>query len=375
MRVGSSWGEHLRLTIFGEAHGEQIGAVLDGLPPGEELDLELVRSFLKRRSPSRAPWSTTRREDDAFAIVSGFYQGRTTGTPLCALLPNKDVRSQDYSEFQHMPRPSHADYTGGIRYAGANDPRGGGHFSGRLTAPLCLAGAICLQILARRGISVAARIARIGDVEDAAVDLARPDTEALLGLWGKELPVLDEGRGQEMVAAIAEARAGGDSLGGQVQAFVFDLPPGLGDPIFGGVENRVASILFGIPAVKGVSFGAGFAVSSRKGSENNDTFCLEDGRVRTRSNNDGGLSGGITNGMPVVVNVAVKPTPSIGHPQQTIDLEAKCEKELMITGRHDPCLVPRVLPVVEAALGVAVLDLMLGSYGVTAKPTEEGEGQ
>lgn len=364
----SSWGQHLRITIFGESHGPQIGVVLDGLPPGEELDLESIQAFLRRRAPGRTPWSTARREEDSFSIVSGFYQGCTTGTPLCALLANKDVRSESYTQFQQLPRPSHADYTGWIRYAGANDPRGGGHFSGRLTAPLCLAGAIALQILSRRGVTVAARLAQIGPVQDVPLDLARPDPPLLHALTKKDFPVVDDTKGREMQAAIEAARADGDSVGGVIQALVLGLPPGLGDPIFGGVESRAASLLYGIPAVKGVSFGAGFQVCARRGSENNDAFCLEEGRVRTRTNNDGGLNGGITNGMPVVVNVAVKPTPSIGLPQQSVDVQAGREDTLSITGRHDPCLVPRALPAVEAALGLVFLDLFVGAYGVTGRP-------
>jgi chorismate synthase len=250
-----------------------------------------------------------------------------------------------------------------MRSAGANDPRGGGHFSGRLTAPLCLAGAICLQMLKRRGIAIYGRIAQIGKIMDAPLDLARPDLALLQELAEKDFPVIDGAKGREMIAAIEATREARDSLGGMVQAFVLGLPPGLGDSIFGGVESRAAAILYGIPAVKGVSFGAGFAVCGRRGSENNDPFCLEKGRVRTVTNNDGGLSGGITNGMPVVVNVAIKPTPSIGLPQQTVDLERAREETLTITGRHDPCIVPRALPAVEAAMALVALDLLLGAHG------------
>jgi len=361
--VASSWGEHLRVTIFGESHGPQVGVVLEGLPPGEEVDPAEIQALLRRRAPGASPWSTSRREDDAFTIVSGLHQGRTTGTPLCAYFTNKDARSQDYTQFARLPRPSHADYTGLMRSAGANDPRGGGHFSGRLTAPLCLAGAICLQMLKRRGIAIYGRIAQIGKIMDAPLDLARPDLALLQELAEKDFPVIDGAKGREMIAAIEATREARDSLGGMVQAFVLGLPPGLGDSIFGGVESRAAAILYGIPAVKGVSFGAGFAVCGRRGSENNDPFCLEKGRVRTVTNNDGGLSGGITNGMPVVVNVAIKPTPSIGLPQQTVDLELAREETLTITGRHDPCIVPRALPAVEAAMALVALDLLLGAHG------------
>lgn len=366
--MASSWGERLRVTIFGESHGPQIGVVLDGLPPGEELDLNEIQAFLKRRAPGRTPWSTSRQEEDHFTIVSGFYQGKTTGTPLCALLPNRDARPADYAQVQRLPRPSHADYTGVVRYSGSNDPRGGGHFSGRLTSPLCLAGAICLQILRRWGIFVAARIAQVGPVQDIPLDFARPDPKLLLELAGKEFPVVDSTQGQAMVEAILAAQAEGDSVGGMVQAFVLGVPPGLGDPIFGGVESRAAALLYGIPAVKGVSFGAGFHICARRGSENNDPLYLEDGRVCTLTNNDGGLNGGITNGMPVVVNVAIKPTPSIQKAQQTVDLVRGREEQLIITGRHDPCIVPRALPAVEAALALVFTDLILGAYGVFGQP-------
>jgi chorismate synthase len=362
--VVSSWGTHLKMTIFGESHGPKIGAVVDGLPPGEKVDLAEIQAFLQRRAPGNFPWSTTRREADTFTIVSGVYRGRTTGTPLCVLMDNTDARPQDYAEQKRLPRPSHADYTGRIRYQGANDPRGGGHFSGRLTAPLCAVGAVCRQILSRRGITIAARIAQIGEVCDEPVDLARPDLEKLHSLEHRQFPVLGHSQGREMIAVMEAARAEGDSVGGIVQAFVLGVPPGLGDPIFGGVESRLASLLYGIPAVKGVSFGAGFDVCTLKGSENNDSFYLEEGQVRTCTNNDGGLNGGITNGMPVVVNVGIKPTPSIALPQQSVDLETLSEETLVITGRHDPCIVPRALVAVEAGLAAAFLDLYLGTFGL-----------
>lgn len=372
----SSWGQQLRLTLFGESHGPALGAVVEGLPAGEELDLGEIQAFLNRRAPSNSPWSTSRREADRFSILSGYYQGRTTGTPLTAVIANQDADSRPYTGQLRIPRPSHADWTGLIRYQGATDPRGGGHFSGRLTAPLCFAGAVCRQILRRRGVVVGARLAQIGEVKDGDVDLTSLSQEQLEELAGKKLPVFHKEQGDKMIALVEEVRAAQDSVGGMVQGFVLGLPAGLGNPIFSGVENRLASILFGIPAVKGVSFGAGFNVCQSRGSEHNDGLYLDkQGRVRTRSNHDGGINGGITNGMPLVVNVAFKPTPSIGRPQESVDLAERTGTTLKIVGRHDPCLVPRALVAVEAALAVASLDLLLLHFGVQAGGGGDKHGQ
>lgn len=363
--MASIWGEQLTISLFGESHGPTIGVVIDGVPPGQALDLKELQTFMTRRAPGRTPWSTARREEDAPKVLSGFYAGQTTGTPLCAIIENTDVRSTHYAHTSHVPRPSHADFTGMVRYQGANDPRGGGHFSGRLTAALCLAGAVCKQILERKGIVIAARIAEVGGVEDAPLDTADPDGKELLALAGKEFPVLDDGKGEEMISEIKNAQAAGDSLGGIVQCLVLGLPRGLGDPMFGGVESRLACLLYGIPAVKGVSFGDGFAVCRRRGSQNNDAFDLDgEGQIRTRTNHEGGINGGITNGMPVVINVGIKPTPSIALPQASVNLESMTAQTLTIQGRHDPCIVPRAVVVVEAVAALVFLDLMLVAFGV-----------
>lgn len=362
--MASNWGEHLKISLFGESHGPVIGVVMDGVPAGEALDLQAIYAFMQRRAPGHTPWSTSRREEDIPKILSGFYQGQTTGTPLAAILENKDTRSKDYEKFAQVPRPSHADYTGQVRYRGANDPRGGGHFSGRLTAPLCFAGAVCLEMLKRCGIRVLARIAEIGGIEDIPLDLAKPD-EAKLRVAGlKPFPAIDDNKGQEMIAFVEKAKTRGDSVGGIVQCFVLGLPPGLGDPMFGGVESRLASLLYGIPAVKGVSFGAGFAAARRFGSENNDFFTLgSKGQIQTLTNHEGGINGGITNGMPLSFKVAIKPTASIALPQQSVNLENMTEETLIIQGRHDPCIVPRALVAVEAAAACVMVDLMLGAFG------------
>jgi len=362
--VGSNWGQQLTISLFGESHGPAIGVVLDGVPPGEKLDLDAIGEFMARRAPGRTPWSTPRQEEDVPNILSGTYQGRTTGTPLAITIENRDVHSKDYEQVSRLPRPGHADYTGMVRFRGAADPRGGGHFSGRLTAPLCAAGAICKQILERQGVLVAARIAELGGIADEDLDTANPDPDRLSALARKEFPVLDDAQGAKMIATVEKVRSAGDSLGGIVQCLVLGLPRGLGDPIFGGVESRLASLLYGIPAVKALSFGDGFAVCRRRGSENNDPFCFDaEGRVETLTNHEGGINGGITNGMPLVFQVGIKPTPSIGLPQRTVNMHTMMEDLLTIQGRHDPCIVPRAVVAVEAAAAIAMLDLLLIADG------------
>ena len=363
--MASSWGEQFNITLFGESHGPAVGVVIDGVPAGEKLDLQAIQDFMNRRAPGRTPWSTPRMEDDAVSILSGLYQGRTTGTPLCIVIKNRDAQSKDYDQELKLPRPSHADYTGIVRFDGAADPRGGGHFSGRLTAPLCAAGAICRQMLKGRGIEIFAHIAELGGVSDSTLDTANPNRERLEALSAKELPVLDDGKGEEMIRLVENVRRQGDSLGGVVQCIVLGLPAGLGDPIFGGVESRLASLLYGIPAVKAVSFGDGFAACGRKGSENNDSFYISAERqVRTLTNHEGGVNGGITNAMPLVFQVGIKPTPSIALPQRTVNLDTMLEETITIIGRHDPAIVPRAVVAVEAVAAIAIMDLMLVALGV-----------
>lgn len=363
--MASSWGEQLKVTLFGESHGPAIGVVVDGLPAGEGVDLQEIELFMTRRAPGRTPWSTKRKEADTVSILSGYYQGKTTGTPLCIVIDNTDVQSGDYAEQVRIPRPSHADFTGMVRYRGAADPRGGGHFSGRLTAPLCAAGAICKQMLERRGVEVFARIVALGGIADVTIDTAQPDLEKLRTLPTKALPVLDDGKAAEMVELVEQVNSQGDSIGGVVQCLAIGLPAGLGDPMFSGVESRLASLLYGIPAVKGVSFGDGFAVSARKGSENNDALYIDaEDQVRTLTNHEGGINGGITNGMPLVLNVGIKPTPSIALPQRSVDLKTRFPETLKVQGRHDPAIVPRAAVAVEAAVAIALTDLLLVAYGI-----------
>lgn len=350
--MSSSYGENLHLTIFGQSHSPAIGMTLEGIPAGEQIDFEALQRFLERRAPGRNAYSTARKEADAPEFLSGLRGDATCGVPLTAIIRNGDTRSKDYAPFSAVPRPGHADYTANVKYFGFQDYAGGGHFSGRLTAPLCIAGGICLQILQRRGIEVISRIRAIADVEDSS-PLTASTAE-------KAFPTVDEAAGEAMQAAIARARAQGDSLGGVIECAVLGLPVGLGDPMFGGMENRIAGIVFGIPAVKGIEFGAGFAAAKLRGSQNNDSYTVKDGRIETRSNHCGGILGGITNGMPLVFRAAIKPTPSIAMEQDSVNLETLTEEKLRVGGRHDPCIVPRAVPVIEAAAAIAVYDALLG---------------
>ncbi len=352
--MSSMWGSNIRISLFGESHGNGIGVVIDGLPSGEFIDLEQVTRHMQRRMPGGKAWATSRKEADAFEILSGFYREKTTGTPLCAIIRNTDTHSKDYDKLATLPRPGHADLTGFARYNGANDPRGGGHFSGRIMAPLTFAGAVAAQILERRGILVRGHIYEIAGISDTPYDpMTIPESVA-----GKEFPVLSDEAGDKMQEAILQAKMSLDSVGGIVECLAAGFPAGIGSPIFGGIESRMGSILLGIPAMKGVEFGRGFGVARANGSTNNDSPRVTDKGIRMQSNNGGGIDGGISNGMPILVRCAFKPTPSIAREQDTINLETMQNEKLSITGRHDPCIVPRAVPVVESACAIALLDLM-----------------
>ena len=349
--MSSTYGQNLRLTIFGQSHSDAIGVTVEGLPSGFPIDMAALQAFLNRRAPGRNDWSTPRKEADLPEFLCGVKDGITCGAPLTAIIRNTNTRSGDYSQLAYCPRPGHADYTAFVKYGENRDYAGGGHFSGRLTAPLCIAGGICLQLLQREGIKVMARIRSIGEVCD--------ESEFTESVAEKPFPTVSDEVGAAMQQTIAEARAESDSVGGVVECMVTGLPAGLGDPMFDGMENRIAAILFGIPAVKGVEFGEGFAAAKRRGSQHNDPFTVENGRVVTATNHCGGILGGITNGMPLVVRAAFKPTPSIGREQQTVDLRTMSETTLSVQGRHDPCIVPRAVPCVEAAVAIAVYDAWL----------------
>jgi len=359
--MASSCGEVLRLSIFGQSHSAAVGMTLDGVPAGERIDPDALRSFLARRAPGKGALSTARQESDEPEFLSGLVDGVTCGAPIAAILRNRDARPQDYAPLRDIPRPGHADYTAWVKYGGAQDPTGGGHFSGRLTAPLCLAGGICLQLLEREGIAVISRIAAIGGIADRG--------ELLHSTAGKAFPVVDDAQGAAMRQCVEDARAAGDSVGGVVECAVLGVPAGLGDPIFDGMENRIARIVFGIPAVKGVEFGAGFAAATLRGSEHNDAFILRGGHVETETNRCGGILGGITTGMPLTFRAAFKPTPSIALPQRSVNLRTMEETELRVGGRHDPCVVPRAVPAVEAAAAIAVYDALLARRRETGGPS------
>ncbi len=330
--MSSSYGENFRFTIFGQSHSEAIGVTIEGIPAGKRIDFKELERFMQRRAPGQGPHTTPRKETDRPEFLCGVVDGVTCGAPITAIIRNTNIRSQDYENLKAVPRPGHADYTAHVKFGGAQDVAGGGHFSGRLTAPLCIVGGICKQLLAEEGIAIEARIDAIG------------------GVSGSE---------EEMFQVVADAKADGDSVGGTVACTVTGLPVGLGDPMFGGMENRIAAAVFGIPAVKGVEFGDGFGVAAARGSENNDVFCIENGIISTKTNHCGGILGGITNGMPLTFRAAFKPTPSITKEQESVNLVTMTEEKLTIHGRHDPCIVPRAVPCVEAAAAVAVYDAYL----------------
>ncbi|MFB0921174.1 MAG: chorismate synthase [Oscillospiraceae bacterium] len=331
----NTFGENLKLTIFGESHGEAIGMVLDGLPAGESVDLDLVREELKRRAPGSSELSTARTEADEPLFISGLMDGHSTGAPICAMIKNADAKSSDYRP--QKPRPGHADLTAQIKYRGFADYRGGGPFSGRLTAAMVLAGALIRQALERRNIFTEARIVRVGSAE-----ISQPDFDF------------------EMRKEILDARASGDSVGGVIECVATGLPAGLGELMFGGLESRLAAALFAIPGVKGVEFGTGFEIAKMRGSEANDPIRLEEGRIFTETNNSGGINGGIANGMPLVVRCAFRPTPSIAREQKTVDLSKMENTTIRISGRHDPCIVPRAVPVVESMVAFCIMDAICG---------------
>ncbi len=346
----------MKYTIFGESHGPAIGVVLEGVPAGLELDLDAIAGELARRAPGNSPLSTARKEADQPEILSGVFEGKTTGAPLCAMIRNTDTRSADYAKTRDLARPGHADYAAHMRYGGCSDYRGGGHFSGRLTAPLVFAGAVAKQLLARRGVFVGAHISSIYGVSDDALE----DWDSLRAAAAKPFPVLNDRRGEEMQAAILEAKAEQDSVGGSIECAVFGLPAGLGAPDFGqNAEGIFSQYLFAVPAVKAVSFGAGVAFSLMRGSEANDPLYMDDdGSVKAEQNCAGGINGGITNGMPLTFEVTMRPTPSIARPQYTVDMAKKENAVLELTGRHDPCVVPRAVPVIEAAAALAACELL-----------------
>lgn len=354
----SSYGNNIKLTVFGESHGEAIGAVLDGVPAGFKIDIDKVLVQMSRRAPGKDKTATPRVEKDFPNIKSGILNGVTTGAPIACVIENTNTKSSDYSDLMSNPRPGHSDYTAHIKYNGNNDIRGGGHFSGRLTAPIVFAGAVLRQILEQQGIRIAAHISSIADVEDSAFNPVEISDSLIDELNVSRFPLIDKFKEEKMRSAVESARSEGDSVGGTIECIVKGVPAGVGGPLFDGIEGELSKAVFGIPAVKGIEFGSGFGGSLRRGSVNNDAFEYTNGKVVTKTNNCGGVLGGISNGMPIVFKVAVKPTPSISKEQETVNLQTGENTKLSVKGRHDPCIVPRAVPVVEAVAAAAIFDLL-----------------
>ncbi len=361
--MSTNYGKNINITVFGGSHDPEIGIVATGFPKGLSFDLSELLALMKRRAPGNSPYATPRKEDDEPIFLSGAEligeRYVLNGEPLHAVIRNKNQRSSDYAATSFVPRPSHADFAARMKYGEAVDLRGGGHFSGRLTAPLCIVGGICLQALAARGIHIAAHISSIGEIVDDrfdAVSVSQTDFDLLRER--SEFPVLNTQVGESMRTLITEVRTEGDSIGGTVECAAIGLPAGLGEHMFFGVENRLSQILFGIPAVKGVEFGNGFDCTTLRGSQNNDAFAVEGNRIVTKTNRAGGILGGMTTGMPLVFRVAIKPTPSIALEQDSVDMVTMQPTKLSIKGRHDPCIVPRAVPVLEAVTAIALFDLL-----------------
>lgn len=356
--MSSMWGRNIKISLFGESHSAAIGVVIDGLPAGIAIDLDGIAACMKRRKPVGAAYSTQRKETDAVEVVSGLFEEHTTGSPLCGIIRNKDAHSADYDELRYRPRPSHADHTAYLKYDGFQDYRGGGHFSGRLTAPLVFAGAVAEQLILRSGIHVGAHIYSIGGCQDTPFG-EKTSIADLAALKEKAFPVLDDAVGAQMQHQISLAKMDLDSIGGVVECAAVPVPPGLGDPIFGNLESVVSGLLFSIPAVKGVEFGDGFAITRLRGSQANDAPVIRKESVAYKTNHNGGVLGGISNGMPLIVRAALKPTPSISAEQETVDLQTMEDTTIQIKGRHDACIVPRAVEAVRCAVALALADLLL----------------
>lgn len=356
--MSSTYGDKIKISVFGESHGNGIGVVIDGLPAGVKIDMDKVLVQMSRRAPGKDKTATPRLEKDIPKVLSGMLGDTLTGAPLCAVIENTNTKSGDYSNLLACPRPGHSDYTAFVKYSASNDIRGGGHFSGRLTAPIVFAGAICRQILENKGIKIAAHINSIGTVNDTAFNPVCIEDELITKLNNSTFALIDESVEEAMRAQVEDARMSLDSIGGTIECAVTGIEAGIGEPMFDGVEGVIAKAVFGVPAIKGIEFGKGFELAQMRGSQSNDPFRYENGNVVTETNNCGGILGGITNGMPVIFRAAVKPTPSISQKQKTVDLQKKENAELEIHGRHDPCIVPRAVPVIEAVTAIAIINLM-----------------
>lgn len=356
--MSSTYGDKIKISVFGESHGNGIGVVIDGLPAGIKIDMDRVLVQMARRAPGKDKTATPRLEKDFPNVLSGMLDNTLTGAPLCAVIENTNTRSGDYSNLLSCPRPGHSDYAAFVKYNGANDIKGGGHFSGRITAPIVFAGAVCRQILEQKGIKIAAHIASIGNVNDKRFNPVEIEDSLIKKLNLSAFALIDDSAEQKMRDEVEKARTSLDSVGGTIECAVTGIEAGIGDPMFDGVEGVIAKAVFGVPAIKGIEFGKGFELAKLRGSQSNDPFRYKDGKVVTETNNMGGILGGITNGMPVIFRAAVKPTPSISQKQKTVDLQKKENAELEIHGRHDPCIVPRAVPVIEAVTAIAIINMM-----------------
>ena len=354
-----SFGKNFKVTLFGQSHSEEIGIVIDGISAGYKINKDLIRKNLERRRPGKNKFSTARKEDDDFKIVSGEVEGITCGAPLCALIENKDQRSKDYDNLKDRPRPSHADYPAYVKFKGFNDIRGGGQFSGRMTAPIVIAGSIAEDLLLKKGIKIFSRIKSLGDESDIDLNLNDIGEEKLYDLKNEDFPVFEDSAREKMQEEILKAKEDGDSLGGIVETFILNMPKGIGEPFFDSLESVISHAVFSIPGIRGIEFGSGFAASKMRGSLHNDEYYYENGEVKTKSNNNGGIIGGLSTSMPIIFRTAVKPTSSISKTQSTISLKDKKDVDLKVVGRHDPSIVPRALVAIEMITAVAILDLLM----------------
>lgn len=354
--MSSIFNGNIKISIFGESHGPMIGAVIDNIPAGEKIDFKKITLEMSRRAPGTNDTATSRIENDNPSVVSGILNGYTTGAPICALIENNDVKSDDYKNISHNIRPGHADYTAHVKYNGFGDLKGGGHLSGRLTASLTFCGAVCRQLLEHRGVIIGSHIYSISDIFDTPFDGNISD-DLLKSLPTKKFPLIDNSIKEKMVQKILSAKNDGDSIGGIIECAINNVPAGIGSPIFYGIENKIASLIFSVPGIKGIEFGAGFRSTTMTGSQHNDEFTVNNGKISTVTNNHGGILGGISSGMPIVFRCAVKPTPSIAKLQNTVDIVSRQPTTLSVTGRHDPCIVPRAVPVVDSIASIALVDL------------------
>ncbi len=356
--MSSTYGDKIKISVFGESHGNGIGVVIDGLPAGVKIDMDSVMTQMSRRAPGKDRTATPRKESDLPKVLSGMLGDTLPGAPHSAVIENTNPRSGEYAQLQSRRRPGHSDYTAFVKYNGANDIRGGGHFSGRITAPIVFAGSICRQILAQKGIKIAAHINSIGNVCDEPFNPVSIDDALIDRLNASSFALIDNSVEEKMRDEVEDARMSLDSVGGTIECAVTGIEAGIGEPMFDGVEGVIAKAVFGVPAIKGIEFGKGFELSKMRGSQSNDPFRYKDGKVVTETNNCGGILGGITNGMPIIFRAAVKPTPSIAQKQKSVDLQKKENTELEVHGRHDPCIVPRAVPVIEAVTAIAIANLM-----------------